>query len=98
LRAGVTCTLLTHAHSQVWLALNNLLVDPQCRQKYDLDSYRTAAVLKIRRLMNEILFDQLPVLKDLVRILDEVQMGLHASDASSTAPILEQVQFPDSCC
>lgn len=29
--------------AQVWLALNNLLVEPTCRAKYDLDEFRWAA-------------------------------------------------------
>jgi hypothetical protein len=32
----------------VWLALNNLLVDPRCRAKYDLDDYRKEALHKLR--------------------------------------------------
>ena len=43
--------------------------------------------------MNEILFDQLPILKDLQRVLDEISLGMGAEDAEAQRSrlILEQV-------
>ena len=73
--------------------LNNLLVDPKARAKYDMDDYRKEAVLRVRRYMNDILLDQLPLLKDLQRVLDELTMGVSSQqDESQTARlIIEQV-------
>ena len=78
---------------QVWLALHNLIVDPRCRAKYDLGDYRKDAILRLKRHMNEILFDQLPILKDLQRVLDEISLGMGAEDAEAQRSrlILEQV-------
>ncbi|KIZ06797.1 hypothetical protein MNEG_1153 [Monoraphidium neglectum] len=61
--------------AQVWLALHNLLLEPACRAKYDPDEYRREALQKLRRHMHEPLLDQLPVLKDLQRLLDEMAVG-----------------------
>lgn len=78
---------------QVWLALNNLLVEPKCRAKYELDEYRKEALYRLKRYMNELLFDQLPVLKDLQRVIDEITLNIGPDAASykSARLILEQV-------
>ena len=78
---------------QVWLMLNNLLVDPKARAKYDMDDYRKEAVLRVRRYMNDILLDQLPLLKDLQRVLDELTMGVSSQqdESQTTRLIIEQV-------
>eukprot|EP00951_Prasinocladus_malaysianus_P045569 scaffold609240_cov43-Prasinocladus_malaysianus.AAC.1 len=55
------------AQEPVWLAINNLVVDPAFREKYDFNEFRKDALQSLRRYMNELLFDQLPVLKDLQR-------------------------------
>ena len=60
-----------------------------------MDDYRKEAVLRVRRYMNEILLDQLPVLKDLQRVLDELTMGVSSQpDESQTSRlIIEQVSI-----
>ena len=90
---GPVCRIGTRHLLQVWLALHNLIVDPRCRAKYDLGDYRKDAILRLKRHMNEILFDQLPILKDLQRVLDEISLGLGAEDAEAQRSrlILEQV-------
>ena len=57
--------------AQVWLALNNLIVDPECRKRYRWDAFRIDAASKLKRHFNETLFDQLPVLQDLARTVDQ---------------------------
>ena len=58
--------------AQVWLSLNNLIVDRRARTKYEYDDFRKNTVVRLKRYFNEVLFDQLPVLKDLQRVIDEV--------------------------
>ena len=78
---------------QVWLLLNNLLVDPKARAKYDMDEYRKEAVLRVRRYLNDILLDQLPILRDSQRVLDELTMGVSSQpdESQTTRLIIEQV-------
>ena len=78
---------------QVWLALNNLLVDPVCRAKaLQQSSHGVETLLRIRRHMNDVLLDQLPVLADLQRVLDELAMGCAGLPHNShTSLIIEQV-------
>ena len=79
--------------------VNNLLVNPKARAKYDMDDFRKEAVLRVRRFMNDILLDQLPVLKDLQRVLDELTMGVSSrpDDSQTGHLIIEQVGLLCRC-
>eukprot|EP00227_Mantoniella_beaufortii_P000577 CAMPEP_0197611384 /NCGR_PEP_ID=MMETSP1326-20131121/55248_1 /TAXON_ID=1155430 /ORGANISM="Genus nov. species nov., Strain RCC2288" /LENGTH=573 /DNA_ID=CAMNT_0043180021 /DNA_START=209 /DNA_END=1926 /DNA_ORIENTATION=- len=63
---------LTKCDGQVWLAVNNLTVDAKCRAKYRYDDHRKGVMERLKRFFNDVLFDQLPVLKDLQRVMDEI--------------------------
>ena len=63
---------LTKCDGQTWLALNNLTVDAKCRARYRYDDHRKGTMERVKRHFNEVLFDQLPVLRDLQRVLDEI--------------------------
>ncbi|WIA09269.1 hypothetical protein OEZ85_008677 [Tetradesmus obliquus] len=80
---------------QVWLSLVNLLVEPACRAKYDPDEYRRGCLLKLQRHLHELLMDQLPVLRQLARVLDEMALGINnaaaAAGGAGSKLILEQV-------
>ena len=54
---------LTKCDGQVWLAINNLTVDSKCRAKYRYDDHRKGVMERLKRFFNDVLFDQLPVLK-----------------------------------
>ncbi|KAG2431018.1 hypothetical protein HYH02_013547 [Chlamydomonas schloesseri] len=85
---------ITQTDGQVWLALTNLLVEPRCRAKYGLDEFRRERLLGLKRHLNELMFDQLPVLKDLQRSLDELALGVTPDQAGAgrgAALILEAV-------
>lgn len=78
---------------QTWLALTNLVCDPKCRSRYKYDDARRRSMEKLKRHFNDILFDQLPVLQDLQRCVDEVLLMVTPSSGEVTAGrlILEQV-------
>ena len=79
--------------AQVWLALNNLIVDPECRKRYRWDAYRIETASKLKRHFNETLFDQLPVLQDLARTVDQTILAGGDAGGESYQPsfILELV-------
>ena len=85
--------LLTKNDAQCWLALHTLLCDPKCRAKYRYDDYRKGVVAGLKRHFNEVLMDQLPVLSDVQRCVDElILMATPTSDQIKEARlILEQV-------
>ncbi|GIL46757.1 hypothetical protein Vafri_3666 [Volvox africanus] len=85
---------ITQTDGQVWLAVTNLLVEPRSRAKYGMDEFRRERILGLKRHLNELMFDQLPVLKDLQRVLDELALGVipdQSGAGRSAALILEAV-------
>eukprot|EP00899_Mesostigma_viride_P004491 jgi/Mesvir1/14042/Mv03116-RA.1 len=79
--------------AQVWLALHNLVVDPRCRARYTFDDFRKSVVGKLRRHFHELLFDQLPVLKDLQRTVEELAFAntVPSAEIKAARLVLEQV-------
>ncbi|KAF4747102.1 Zinc finger MYND domain-containing protein 10 [Perkinsus olseni] len=66
------------AQGQVWLSIYQLLMDPVCRQQYSLDSQcRVDNLLRLRKYLNETVFEQLPVLSVLLRALEELAISGH---------------------
>ncbi|NP_001090272.2 zinc finger MYND domain-containing protein 10 [Xenopus laevis] len=80
---------MTKLDGQAWIALYNLLLRPECQQKYNINSFTKGQLLKLRSFLTEVLLDQLPNLVDLQRFLS------HLSVSEPTPPkkelILEQV-------
>ncbi|KAL4095713.1 hypothetical protein PRIC1_009086 [Phytophthora ramorum] len=69
---------LTTTEAQVWLAIYYLLCTKSAREHYEVTQYRKDQLLRIRKYLNELLVDQLPLLSDIQRYLDElsiVQVG-----------------------
>ena len=67
--------------SQVWLAVYNIVCEPAIRRRYQFNSYRKNVLLRLRGFLNEKVVDQIPILTDLQRALDEMTL----TDAHSAA-------------
>lgn len=65
---------LTKTEAQVWLTLFALVCNNEVRKRYHFNSFRKAQLLRARKYMNEVLLDQLPVLADVQRFMDELAM------------------------
>lgn len=65
---------VTKIEGQVWLSIFKLLMDQQCQQKYELDSYRKNVIIKLRAYLTEVMLDQIPVLVELLRYLEHLSM------------------------
>ncbi|KAK1733702.1 hypothetical protein QTG54_015557, partial [Skeletonema marinoi] len=93
--------VLTKAEAQPWLALFHLTTSKVCRESYGLDEFRKAQLMRLRRYIHEALTDQLPVLQEVARYLDELSIlgvpvvggGVHrpSSNASSSGLLLQRV-------
>lgn len=77
---------LPKLHTQVWLAIYNLVMDQECRSRYELSSTRRENLLRLRRYINEVVVDQLPPLTNLHRTLEELSISgnFTGADRSST--------------
>lgn len=65
---------LTKTEGQVWLALFALVCNNEVRKRYHFNSFRKGQLTRARKYMNEVLLDQLPVLADVQRFIDELAM------------------------
>ncbi len=54
---------------------------------------RAGALLRARRHMNDLLLDQVPLLRGLARALDELAAGCAPADTGAGALLLEQVHL-----
>merc|ERR1711988_1538150 len=72
---------LNKYQAQVWLAIYNMVMEPAMRQKYDINSYRKNVLVDLRKYFNTALIDQLPVLGDLQRTIEELNM-MNAQEAA----------------
>ena len=68
-------------------------MDPSCRAKVlQQGSHHSESLLRLRRHMSEVLLDQLPVLADLKRVLEELALGCAGVPyAANSTLIIEQV-------
>jgi hypothetical protein len=75
---------ITNCEAQCWVALFHLVCgNESCRERYGLNSYRKEQILRLRKFLNEYMVDQLPVLVDVARYMDELSL-MNVPDHSST--------------
>lgn len=82
---------LTTLEGQPWLSIFHLTTSKVCRESYGLDEYRKSQLMRLRKYIHETLVDQLPVLVDVARYLDELCIlgvppsgqGVHRSSGSN---------------
>ncbi|CAF0877080.1 unnamed protein product [Brachionus calyciflorus] len=66
---------LTKIEGQIWISLYELLLNPQCLQKYDYTEFKKNQVLKLRSHLNEVVIDQIPNLAHLQRFLEQLAIS-----------------------
>lgn len=74
---------ITKLEGQPWLMLYHLLAKEVFRERYHLNSFRKGQLLRVRKYLNEVLLDQLPILADIQRYMDELAI-IDVPDTSST--------------
>lgn len=82
---------LNKYQAQVWLSIYNLVMEPTMRQKYDINSYRKNVLVDLRKYFNTALIDQLPILGDLQRTIEELNMMAAPEASQQSFFMLEQV-------
>jgi hypothetical protein len=65
---------VTKVEAQIWLTIYNMFLNQDAGRKYEVTSFRKANLLRLRKYMNEVLLDQLPILTNLLRALEELSM------------------------
>jgi zinc finger MYND domain-containing protein 10 len=84
--------VVSKLEGQIWLALMNLLLEPECKKKYQYSKQNQSTVLKLKEFISPNTVDQLPPLVDLQRYLEELLMMSppdYISSQSGIQPVSE---------
>ncbi|XP_055061364.2 zinc finger MYND domain-containing protein 10 [Misgurnus anguillicaudatus] len=65
---------LSKHDGQVWIALLNLILKPDCQKKYDFNTFNKNQLLKLRGHLTDAVIDQLPNLVDLKNFLSQLAL------------------------
>ncbi|EPR62334.1 MYND finger domain-containing protein [Toxoplasma gondii ME49] len=83
---------MSKVEAQVWLSIYNLVMDQECRNRYEMTTYRRDTLLRLRRHLNETVHDQIPPLMDLHRALEQLAItGQHPEEKHRIPPILVEL-------
>ena len=82
---------LTKTEAQVWLLVNCLLLDNECRRRYEWNEQRKTNVMRLSKYFNELLIDQLPVLQDLRRLVETLTFQTPPGATDSRSIVIEQL-------
>ncbi|KAJ0401677.1 hypothetical protein ATCC90586_001483 [Pythium insidiosum] len=74
---------LTTTEAQVWLAIYYLLCTRSAREHYEITAFRQQQLLRLRKYLHELLLDQLPLLADVQRYLDELAIARPPAGATA---------------
>ncbi|XP_009899000.2 zinc finger MYND domain-containing protein 10 [Dryobates pubescens] len=80
---------MTKLDGQVWLALLNLLLTPECQHTYHFDGFNKSQLLKLSAFLTDVLIDQMPNLVEIQKFLSRLAVTEPAPPKK--ALILEQV-------
>ncbi|GFR28323.1 zinc finger MYND domain-containing protein 10 [Trichonephila clavata] len=80
---------ISKTEGQIWIALIQLLLNPDCQKKYDMSGYKKEQLLKLRSKLNDVIIEQIPVLRELLRFLEH--LSLFDAPVPKRGVIIEQV-------
>lgn len=75
---------LTKIEAQVWLTVYNMFMTNDSSRKYEMTNFRKQNLLRLRKYMNEVLLDQLPMLSEMLRGLEELNIANDPGAVSSS--------------
>lgn len=73
--APIDLLKVTKLEGQPWLALYHLMAKKVFRERYHINTFRKGQVLRVRKYLNDVILDQLPVLADIQRYMDELALA-----------------------
>jgi hypothetical protein len=87
---------LTRTEGQIWLALYNLMLDERCRRRYEYNTHRKNIIIRTARFFTEVLFDQLPLLNELRRHVENLRV-VNPPPPTSQSLAIVQVRNRHGC-
>jgi predicted Zn-ribbon and HTH transcriptional regulator len=80
---------LPKLEGQVWIALYNLFMNQDTTKRYEITEYRRSNLLRLRKYLNDTVFDQIPPLQHFFRSLEELSIMEVNSMPSSNPFVVE---------
>lgn len=80
---------LSKVEAQIWLTVFSMFMCQDTQRKYEITTFRKSNLLRLRKFMNEVLIDQLPVLTQMLRSLEELSMMQESSIPSSNPFVVQ---------
>ena len=81
---------LPKIEAQIWICLFNLFMNQDNTKKYEITDFRKSNLLRLRKYMNDNLFDQIPPLQQMYRALEEMSL-MNCNSSSSNNPFIVEM-------
>ena len=80
---------VTKVEAQIWLTIYNMFMTADSSRKYEITTFRKQNLLRLRKYMNEVLLDQLPMLTPMLRGLEELNLMADTNVQSKNSFIVQ---------
>ncbi|XP_054707337.1 zinc finger MYND domain-containing protein 10-like [Uloborus diversus] len=80
---------LNKIEGQIWMALIQFLMHPECQKKYEVTDFRKDQLLRLRSKLSGFVTDQMPILNELVRFLEH--LNIFDAPTPKSDLIIEQI-------
>jgi predicted Zn-ribbon and HTH transcriptional regulator len=88
-----TGSKISKLEGQVWITLFNLFMNQDTNKKYEITDNRKNILMRLRKYLNETIFDQIPPLKQFYRALEELSLIEVKSIPSSNPFVVEMKPY-----
>ena len=82
---------MPNVEAQIWLTIYNMFLSQDTNRKYEVNSFRKQNLLRLRKYLNEVVLDQLPMLTNLLRALEEMSLIQESSISQKNSFIVQQI-------
>lgn len=80
---------VTKVEAQLWLTIYNMFMTADSARKYEITTFRKQNMMRLRKFMNEMLLDQLPMLTPMLRGLEEMNLMADTNVQSKNSFIVQ---------
>jgi len=80
---------VTKVEVQIWLTIYNMFMSADTSRKYEITTFRKQNLIRLRKYMNEVLLDQLPMLTPMLRGLEEMNLMADTNVQSKNSFIVQ---------
>ena len=80
---------VTKIEAQIWLTIYNMFMTADTARKYEITTFRKQNMMRLRKYMNEVLLDQLPMLTPMLRGLEELNLMADTNVQSKNSFIVQ---------